>query len=75
MTMIPVMGAGEEGLYSWRDETDALEIREAEERNAVPRARLWGTVGGLVAGLALSAAVVLGDVAAQWLTKLITGGQ
>ena len=75
MTMIPVMGAGEEGLVSWRDETDALEIREAEEQAAVPRARLCGTVGGLVAGLALSAAVVLGDVAAQWRTKLIMGGQ
>ena len=75
MTMIPVLGGAEEGLVSWREETEALEIREAEERMAVPRARLWGTVGGLVAGLALSAAVVLGDVAAQWLTQLITGGQ
>ena len=44
--MIPVLGGGEEGLVSWREEYEALEIREQVEQAAVPRARLRGTVGG-----------------------------
>ncbi len=44
--MIPVLGGGEEGAVTWREDIEALEIREREEQAAVPRARLRGTVGG-----------------------------